>query len=288
MVDNAIGSNAITNDSVCTFGPARAGIGVLTRGFNVGSYGDKMRITSVYSCVILSIGPGILTNILGRVTNGITNGNGILVSVTTNGSVSFVTRGLGDSRGVIHVVPGVGTIISRSYDTCYTGSLISRGRGTRIRGLFSTINAVARVSRDVFPLFKIVNNYSPTFICVFVSTLTETKIRRKVGGRLTLGFTTRDILNDTGAILRDGRRPFRLVSGIYSPNKAAVRNIISLRTSNFRSTIRGTIGGTIRGSGVLWCGGTVRSWGVGGSFRGAREDFYFEARLFLRSFCWEV
>lgn len=137
----------------------------------------------------------------------------------------------------------------------YAGSQISRSRLTRVLGVASDFNYARIMPRHLVSTTNTMNNYSPTCIFVFVRTVTSTTIDRKVPHGRTCGFTSRAILNDTGVILRANERPKSLGSVIYSPTKAAVRNIHALRGDNFHDTMFRTLATTTRGNGGLWFSG---------------------------------
>lgn len=207
VINKTISSIGFGTRSVSMCSVSGAGTHLLDSRFSIYIDRAPSDLVSFTSTMILTMGPGVFPALLPSVSGGLHRGGDLIISVTTKGAARFVRGLLKFGTPVVEVVPGVGTAILRTVDTCYYDRSMASSRGRFIGGLYSSFNGIVPLSRDCFPLFYSVTKYTPTCTCVFVSSLTESTIGGNVGGSITLRVTTRAILNDTGGVLRDSRRP---------------------------------------------------------------------------------
>lgn len=167
----------------------------------------------------------------------------VIVSTTTNiGHISL--RGTLVGGPITAVVPGAPISMGTNAVNLSLGPAFSGAVGSAVIRLLGSLNSIILIPRRRLSVINIVNNYNPTFISIFVSTVDSTTMGRKLGHRATCHLVTDVIGNSNTLTCRAQRSPTTLHSRVTSPTNAAVQKLTTLRGRNFHCNIVSTVSGT--------------------------------------------
>jgi len=247
IISGILNSNTLSPEEIYVYDVYQPAMDKLKSAYGIQPLGSEKEIVVNCDTVVLAVKPNVLSSVLGKINNVLSESDTLLISIAAGKTLEFIRNSLSHANRIIRVMPNINAVVGEAI-CAYTANADATEADKQLcEGIFGSVGQVIYLDEGQFPIFGVLGGSAPAFAYLFIDALARGGVKNGMKKDAALMIAAQTVLGSAKMILDSSSNdhPWELIDRVCSPGGTTIEGIASLEADGFETAVMNAVDKTL-------------------------------------------
>lgn len=198
---------------------------------------SNLELAARSDVLVLAVKPQSMPRVLDELRPAVTTRDPLIVSIAAGVSLATLSRGLGDDRRIIRVMPNTPALLGEGASAYSLGSGVRPKDEEIVRSCLLSVGRAYQVPESQLDAVTGLSGSGPAFVYLMIEALSDGGVRVGLPRDVATALAAQTVLGAAKMVLETGEHPGVLKDQVTSPGGTTIAGIHALERGGFRAAL---------------------------------------------------